>query len=149
MENIVRVGVGVFVVRDGKFLIGKRKGAHGAGTWSLIGGHMEMGESIEQTAIREVMEETGVEIKNPRYIGMTNDNEAFKKDNRHYVNLYVLAEWAGNEPTETEPDKLTDLIWCDFETLPTPRFVVWDQLLKADFIEEVKKALKETSHDKI
>lgn len=142
MENIVRVGVGVFVVRGGKFLIGKRKGAHGADTWSLIGGHMEVGESAEDTAIREVMEETGMKIKNVRYIGTTNDNEAFKKDNRHYVNLYVLADWAEIEPTETEPDKLVDLRWCNFETLPDPLFVPWGKLLKASFLEEVKETLK-------
>lgn len=149
MESIVRVGVGVFVVRDGKFLIGKRKGAHGADTWSLIGGHMEVGESAEDTAIREVMEETGMKIKNVRYIGTTNDNEAFKKDNRHYVNLYVLADWAEIEPSETEPDKLVELHWCDFDTLPEPLFAPWGKLLKADFLEEVRKSLKVTSRDKI
>lgn len=146
---MVRVGVGVFVIRGGKFIIGKRKGSHGAGTWALTGGHMEFGESIEDTARREVMEEAGVKIKNIRYVGMTNDAEGYKNKGRHYVNLYVVADWASGEPRETEPDKFVNIHWCDFETLPTPRFVVWEKLFKADFLSDIKKALKGSSRDKI
>ena len=55
------VGVGVFVYNmDGKILLGKRKGAHGAGEWSLPGGHLEFNESFERCCEREVMEETGI-----------------------------------------------------------------------------------------
>lgn len=37
----VRVGIGVFVFKDGKFLMAQRKNAHGDGTWSVPGGHLE------------------------------------------------------------------------------------------------------------
>jgi len=144
MKNIVRVGVGVFVIKNGKFLIGKRAGAHGEGTWALIGGHMEFGESIEDTARREVLEEVGVEIKNVRYVGTTNDNEAFKNEGRHYINLYVVSELANGEPVLAEPDKMTELRWCDLDSLPEPLFAPWPKLLKADFLYEVKQALKNT-----
>jgi len=43
------VGVGVFIWKNGKFLLGQRKNVRGAGTWSVPGGHMEGGESFEQT----------------------------------------------------------------------------------------------------
>jgi predicted NUDIX family NTP pyrophosphohydrolase len=49
-----RVGVGVMVVRNGEVLFGRRRGAHGAGTWSLPGGHLEAGESVEACALREL-----------------------------------------------------------------------------------------------
>ena len=62
-----KVGVGVFVLKDGKILMGKRKGAHGEGSWSLPGGHLEFNESWDMCAVRETMEETGVTIKNIRF----------------------------------------------------------------------------------
>ncbi|MBU0929712.1 MAG: NUDIX domain-containing protein, partial [Nanoarchaeota archaeon] len=63
MDKIVRVGVGVYIIKDNKILFGKRKGFHGSGTWCPPGGHLEFNESIEECAIREVMEETGIKIK--------------------------------------------------------------------------------------
>ena len=72
-EKIPRIGVGVFVFKDGKFVMGCRRGAHGEGSWSVPGGHLEYGETPEETAAREVMEEIGVKIKNIRFGGITND----------------------------------------------------------------------------
>lgn len=60
------VGVGVLVTREGKVLIQRRTNAHGEGTWSLPGGHMEFGESPEQTAAREAKEEVNVDIARAR-----------------------------------------------------------------------------------
>ena len=51
------IGVAVIVVREGRVLLGKRKNAHGAGTWQFPGGHLEYGESIEDCARRELFEE--------------------------------------------------------------------------------------------
>ena len=51
-----RVGVGVILTNaQGQVLLGKRKGSH-APYWSIPGGHLELGESFESAAIREVAE---------------------------------------------------------------------------------------------
>ena len=55
----VKVGVGVFIVRNGKVLLGKRKGSHGEGLWALPGGHVEEYEDYWETCAREVEEEVG------------------------------------------------------------------------------------------
>ena len=48
--NHPKVGVGVVVVKDGKVLVGKRIGSHGAETWAFPGGHLEWNEKIEECA---------------------------------------------------------------------------------------------------
>ena len=67
-----RVGTAVFIVRNGKFIILKRQGSHGAGTWSTPGGHVEFGEDPVDTRKREALEETGCEIADVRFVAITN-----------------------------------------------------------------------------
>ena len=81
MEKSPKVGLGVFVVKDGKILFGKGKGAHGEGTWSLPGGHLEFNEYWEDCAKREALEETGLNVKNVRFLIATNDS--FEKEGKH------------------------------------------------------------------
>lgn len=116
----VRVGLACFVYRDGKFLMQKRQGSHGEGCWSLPGGHLEFGESWEECAAREVMEETGMEITNIRFLTATND--IFNKENKHYVTVWVTSDWVSGEPYIVEPDKCLDQTWSDFSSLPAPLF---------------------------
>jgi len=115
------VGVGVLVKKDGKILIQKRIGAHGAGTWSLPGGHMEYGETPEQTAAREAKEEVNVDIKNSKVVGVTND--FMPNDEKHYITIFVEADYASGEPIPKEPDKIADMMWCALEEIPEPMFI--------------------------
>jgi 8-oxo-dGTP diphosphatase len=119
-NKIVRVGVGVFVWRDGRFIMGQRLGSHGANTWSVPGGHLEFGESWEDCAIREVKEETGMTVDKVRLVALTND--IFEKDNKHYITIWVDCDWMKNEPEITEPDKWINQEWRTFKTLPSPLF---------------------------
>jgi len=136
--NFVRVGLAVFVFRDGKFLMMQRQGAHGSGTWAPPGGHLEFGESFEDTARREVMEETGMEITNVRFGGVTNDY--FGEEGRHYVTIWMLSEWQANEPHITEPDKCLAQAWQSFDDpLPEQLFLPLQQLLISQFIDNIKQ----------
>nr|WP_296375063.1 NUDIX domain-containing protein [Pseudonocardia sp.] len=108
MEH-VRVGVGAVVAQDGRWLVLRRTGAHGAGTWGLPGGHQEFGESPEETAVREVAEETGLDVRATARLGFTDD--PMPEIGRHYVTLFVACEVLGGEARITEPDKATDLAW--------------------------------------
>jgi len=124
-----KVGIGVFVWRDGKFLVMKRSGAHGQGTWTVPGGHLEFKETWEQCAKREVLEETGMEITNIRLLAATND--IFEKENKHYNTIWIESDWLRNEPQNLEPKKCTDLQWATFTSLPSPLFnPPWKNLMK-------------------
>ncbi len=139
MEKLTRVGMGVFVLRNGKFLMGKRLGSHGAGTWTIPGGHIEFSESFEETAGREVLEETGLKIKNIRFGAVTNDY--FSDEDKHYITIWMVADYQAGEPQILEPDKFVDQGWFDFNTLPEPLFLPWKQLLISEFIESIKKQI--------
>ena len=59
------VGVGAVIICDDKILLEKRKNEPGRGKWSIPGGLVELGESARETAIREVREETRLEVEEP------------------------------------------------------------------------------------
>src|SRR3989344_5235575 len=98
-----RIGVGIFVKKNDRILLQKRIGAHGANTWSLPGGHLEMYEPIEDCAARETFEEFGITIKNPKILGFTND--IMKDEQKHYITFFVDSELGEGTPTIKEPNK--------------------------------------------
>ncbi|HEX2558267.1 MAG TPA: NUDIX domain-containing protein [Nitrososphaera sp.] len=134
------VGVGVFIFKDGQFLMIKREGAHGAGSWSVPGGWMEYGESFEETAKREVMEEVGLKIDNLRFGAVTNN--VFKTEKIHSVTIWVISDYKKGQPKIMVPDKISKLLWCGFDSLPEPLFSPWKELLSSKFIDDIKKQLK-------
>ena len=106
------VGVGVFVFDEKlqKFLLGKRKGSHGAGLYSLPGGHLEKGETLTECAIREVKEETGLEIEDVCIL--TARDEFFPVENLQYATIYLFARRKGvDEPKNMEPNKCEGWVW--------------------------------------
>ena len=126
-----RVGVGVFVRNGDQLLFGKRKGAHGVGTWSLPGGHLEFGESIEDCARREVLEEAGLTLGAVSLGPYTND--IMHDEDKHYITLFVLGEYDGGEPEICEPLKLEEWRWVHWNDLPQPLFIPIENLLKANY----------------
>lgn len=128
----VRVGVGVLVTRDGRVLLGRRQGAHGAGTWALPGGHLEFGESVEDCARRELLEETGLVLQSCHPGAFTND--VFETEGRHYVTLFVQADVAPGEPRVMEPDKCAGWGWFDWDALPQPLFQPLHTLWRSGFV---------------
>lgn len=114
-----KVGIGVIVQRGDKILLGERLDGHGAQTYMIPGGHLEFGESFEQTAQREVEEEAGlknIEIKGIVSLG----NDVFY--GKHYISIGVLAESLEGEPYNAEPEKSQNWYWGDPRNLPEPFF---------------------------
>lgn len=126
-----KVGVGVAVIKGGKVLLGKRKNAHGEGTWSFPGGHLEYNESWEDCASRETLEETGLSIKNIRFGTVTND--LFHKEQKHYVTIIMLSDYDSGTLQVMEPDKCEQWEWYNWNNLPNALFVSIENLLKENF----------------
>jgi len=122
------VGIAVMVVKDNRVLLGKRKNAHGSGTWAFPGGHLEFNESIETCAKREVLEETGIQIKNLRYGPYTND--IFTDEDKHYVTLFVTADYDSGTPMVKEPHKCEKWGWFQWPPNVKPCFLPIKNLLE-------------------
>lgn len=74
--------------------MGTRLSSHGSGTLQCPGGHLEHGETFAETAIREVQEETGLEVGKVRFVTATND---VFDEGKHYVTVFVVCEVVGKE----------------------------------------------------
>ncbi len=123
------VGTSVIIVRHSKILLGKRKGSHGAGSWALPGGHLELGESPEECVARETLEETGLALRDIRRAAFTND--VFDNE-KHYVTL-VLTAHADGEPQLLEPHKCERWEWFSWDELPQPLFLPLRHLKESGF----------------
>lgn len=133
MSKTVQIGVATLIFgADNSVLLGKRKGSHGAGTWSLPGGRMEFGEDPTETALREVKEETGLEL--PRVFSFQScPYNSVVIDGQHWVTLvfsskpvHLMKETM--VPRVMEPDKCEEWRWFHLVQLPEPLFAPFDKL---------------------
>ncbi|MBI9077693.1 MAG: NUDIX domain-containing protein [Desulfatibacillum sp.] len=133
MGKIPRIGVAVIIYNKGRILLGLRKNSHGEGTWALPGGHLAFGESPEECARREVLEETGLSVKNLRPGPYTND--VFENEGKHYITLFMVCEYDSGQLALREPEKCQAWKWFDPHSLPEPRFLSLNNLIRLGFPE--------------
>ncbi len=122
----VGAGFGVILEKDGKILLGMRhpdpdkadSAFRSAGEWCLPGGKLEWGESIEDGAIREVKEETGITISDPEVISVHN----CMNEHAHFMTVgLVTHQWQG-EALVMEPNEIIEWKWFSLDDLPQPRY---------------------------
>lgn len=131
-QAVTRVGVGVLVIRDGRVLLGERRGSHGSGTWALPGGHLEHGESAEICAARELEEETG--LKAGRLAPGPYTTDVIEPEGLHYVTLFVVATEVTGEPVVREPAKCARWEWFRWAELPSPLFAPLESLRRQGYV---------------
>lgn len=111
------IAASIAVFRDGKVLLAARKESAANPIYSLPGGLVETGETLREAALRELMEEVGVEacilgfVDHVEYI--EHDDE--KKVKRHFVVNAFVGEWVAGEAT-TGPEA-PHVMWADPDTL--------------------------------
>lgn len=117
-----KVGIGVIIQNPkNEILIGKRKGSHSP-FYSIPGGHLEKGETFEEAAIKEVFEETGLRIKNPRVFSVTNNLRTNKYENKHYISVNLFTNEFDGELEVKEHDKCEIWEWHKISEIPKPHF---------------------------
>ena len=122
------VGVGVVAIKDGRVLLIRRAKPPRAGRWSLPGGRQRLGETVRETARRELHEETGVEAEVTALLdvvdSITRDDEGAIA--YHYTLVDFLAEWRGGAPRAG--GDATEALWADPEDLGS--YELWDETLR-------------------
>jgi len=108
------VAVEGIVIEDDKVAMIKRTSKAFQGYWAIPGGVLEYGERIEDCAVREVLEETGLEVKIKKLFGIYDDPN---KDPRgHTVTIVFLCEKIGGELTINE--EASEVKWFEKGNLP-------------------------------
>ena len=111
------VGVGVVVLRGDEVLLVQRGKAPNKGQWSIPGGKQRLGETVMQAVHRELLEETGVKIKQAALLDvvdviMQDDNG---KIQYHYTLVDYQAEWLSGECRSG--DDADAVKWVSFDEL--------------------------------
>lgn len=122
----VGVGFGIMLLRAGKVLLGKRHQdpekasslLNGAGTWTMPGGKLHFGETFEEGAKREVMEETGLKLNQVNIICINQD----MVETAHFITIGLFSNAIEGEPQVLEPDEITEWHWFDLNHLPAPLY---------------------------
>lgn len=91
------VGVGAIIVQDDRILLAKRGSEPGKGKWSVPGGLVELGEKLEKAVVREVKEETNLDVEVTRLVDAVNNiiKDADGKLHFHFVILDFITKLNG------------------------------------------------------
>jgi 8-oxo-dGTP diphosphatase len=112
-----RVAVGAIVIKDGKILLVKRNKAPHKDFWAIPGGSVELGETLQEAAEREIREETGVTIEAKEPVFTFDLIERDEKGNVrfHYVIVDLAADYRHGELRPA--DDVRDARWFSSEEL--------------------------------
>lgn len=120
--------VAVIVIEHrGKILLGKRNIDPGMGCWSFVSGYVERGEKLEDAAIREVKEETNLDVRLERLIGIYSD-----RGNPHIVIAFAASITNSDMyALVAQPDEVDELAFFALDEMPTLAFPADSVILQA------------------
>ncbi len=116
--------VGIVCLRGGEVLLIRRGNPPRQGEWSLPGGRIEWGETAAEAALRELLEETGVQA---RLLGLIDVVDGLFRSREtgalwaHYLLIDYAAQWTGGEPVPG--DDATEAVFAPLADLA--RFDLW------------------------
>ena len=121
MDNIIKVGVGVVILKNGLVLLGHRVnnykdtgGIYEPDSWTLPGGKQEYEETIEECAVREVKEETNLDVSDVKVFGASDDIAP----NKHFITVHTVAKFSSGNVSVMESDKIDEWKFFALDDLP-------------------------------
>lgn len=117
-----RTAAGI-LLKDEKVLLGLRMGKRVySGCWDLFGGGIEEGETVEETLMREVREELGVDITKYEFFRQVKDTHP-ETGEPYMHNIFIVRDWVGH-PKNTSPEH-SEIAWYGMERVQGLRMVDW------------------------
>jgi 8-oxo-dGTP diphosphatase len=113
------VAVGAVAVHDDCLLVIRRGHGPGAGEWSVPGGRVEAGETLHEAVVREVWEETGLEVVVERFLGWVER----LGDDHHFVILDFVVGLIDAEAAPVAGDDAAEVAWVPLHELSEIRLV--------------------------
>jgi len=127
MSKTPKVGTSIIIMNESnEILIGKRKGSHGEGFYSVPGGHVEHNEKVLDACYRELEEETGITrelIDSIKFVDFSED--FFPEEDKHYITMYYAVYVPDSlrlTVRNLEPDKCKEWLWVHLNALPKNMF---------------------------
>ena len=111
------VGVGVVIFKENKILLAERDRQPHGKMWSIPGGAQELGETIEEAAIREIKEETGLEIELSGIVDVVDviNRDEVGRVKYHYTLVDFCAKWLSGEAVAN--DDVSDVKWVRLDEI--------------------------------
>jgi 8-oxo-dGTP diphosphatase len=125
-----------YLIKEGQILLAMKKRGFGVNKWNGVGGKQEVGETVEEAAIREVKEEieVSVNIQDLRKVAKIKFYFSGKKEWNQEVYVYFVEKWKGN-PSETEEMKPQ---WFTLDQIPYKEMWVADEQWLSRIIKDEK-----------
>ena len=121
---LFKIGCEIFVIDDGRLLLGKRKNCFGAGAWGLPGGHLEYGERLVDAAVREIKEELGGDIQpSDLRLASITDGTPTPGNSNHYIHTTFELLSPPFTPKNMEPERCEEWRYFHLDALPQKIFI--------------------------
>jgi 8-oxo-dGTP diphosphatase len=125
---------------DNKILLIKRNTRPFVGFWALPGGRMDPGETIDQTVIREVKEETGLDVKIVRVVGEYVEKGVREEIQYEYYPTCFVVEPVGGE-LKKQDSEIQEMQLFSLDALPLPLAFEHEKMIE-DYVSHLKSGVK-------
>jgi ADP-ribose pyrophosphatase YjhB (NUDIX family) len=111
--KVIKVIVGVSLVKDNKILMVQEGKEHCRGQWNIPAGHLEYGENMKKSAIREIFEETGYKIGISGITGLYN---YISKTQKQCIRINFIGNIESGK-LKIDGEEILDANWFSFDEL--------------------------------
>jgi 8-oxo-dGTP diphosphatase len=119
------VGIGIVALKGNSVLLVRRGKPPAVGTWTLPGGGQELGETAQEAARRELLEETGITVGALVLAAQVDSirHDAAGRVQYHYTIIDFAARWEAGEPIAGSD--VTEAVWAPLDQLD--HFELWSE----------------------